>query len=53
MPQDKLIRFQCTNCKRHNYWSQKNLKTAEGKLELSKYCKWCKKHTKHKEVKKT
>jgi len=25
---------------------------AEKKLELKKFCKWCRKHTVHKEVKK-
>jgi len=53
MAQENLIRFQCNACKRHNYWSRKNLKKVEKKLELKKYCKWCKKHTKHKEAKKT
>lgn len=53
MPQPNLIRLQCTTCKRYNYWSTKNPKTVEKKLELQKYCKWCRKHTKHKEAKKT
>ncbi|MBI4132179.1 MAG: 50S ribosomal protein L33 [Candidatus Sungbacteria bacterium] len=53
MSQEHLIRFQCTACKRYNYWSTKNLKNVEKKLELSKYCKWCRKHTKHKEAKRT
>ncbi len=53
MPQPNLIRFQCAACKRYNYWSRKNLRTSEGKLELKKYCKWCRLHTKHKEAKKT
>jgi ribosomal protein L33 len=25
---------------------------VERKIELKKYCRWCKKHTKHKEIKK-
>ncbi len=53
MAQQNLIRFQCSVCKRYNYWSRKNLKKVEKKLELQKYCKWCRKHTLHKEAKKT
>lgn len=33
------------------YITSKNRKTTTSKLELSKYCKYCDKHTLHKEVK--
>ena len=52
MSQDKLIKLQCTECKRINYWSRKNKKKIEKKIELKKYCKWDRKHTIHKEAKK-
>ncbi|PIW74570.1 MAG: 50S ribosomal protein L33 [Candidatus Portnoybacteria bacterium CG_4_8_14_3_um_filter_44_15] len=52
MPQDNLIKFQCSECKRINYYSHKNKKTIQKKLELKKHCKWCRKHTLHKEMKK-
>ncbi|MFA6416315.1 MAG: 50S ribosomal protein L33 [Candidatus Paceibacterota bacterium] len=52
MSQDQLIKLACKECKRINYWSRKNRKTVERKIELKKYCKWCKKQTKHGEVKK-
>ncbi|OPL11992.1 MAG: 50S ribosomal protein L33 [Firmicutes bacterium ML8_F2] len=52
MSQDNLIKLQCSQCKRINYWSSKNKKTIQKKLELKKFCKWCKKHTLHKEMKK-
>ncbi len=52
MSQDNLIKFQCAKCNRINYWSRKNKKKIQHKLELKKFCKWCKKHTPHKEVKK-
>ena len=52
MSQDFLIKMQCEACKRINYWTRKNKKKIEKKLELKKYCKWCKKHTLHKEMKK-
>jgi len=47
-----LTRMKCTQCNRVNYFTRKNKKTFEGKLELKKYCKWCKAHTVHKEGKK-
>ena len=51
MPQDNLIKLECTECKRVNYFSRKNKKTLKNRLELNKFCKWCKKHVKHKETK--
>ncbi|MBU1289968.1 50S ribosomal protein L33 [Patescibacteria group bacterium] len=52
MPQDHLIKFQCDECKRINYYSRKNKKSVQKKLELKKFCNWCRKHTIHKELKK-
>ena len=52
MSQDNLIKLQCKTCKRINYWSRKNKRKVERKIELKKFCKWCRKHTAHKEVKK-
>ena len=52
MSQDKLIKLACGTCKRINYWSRKNKKLVTRKIELKKYCKWCKVQRKHKEVKK-
>ncbi|MEI6420561.1 MAG: 50S ribosomal protein L33 [bacterium] len=52
MSQDQLIKLGCKTCKRVNYWSRKNKKKVERKIELKKFCKWCKKNTVHKEVKK-
>ena len=52
MSQDQLIKLACTKCDRTNYWSRKNRKLVTKKIELKKYCKWCKKSTVHKEVKK-
>ena len=51
MPQPNLIKLQCTKCKRTNYWSRKNKRKVERKIELKKFCKWCRKHTVHKETK--
>ncbi|MBI3638649.1 50S ribosomal protein L33 [Candidatus Wolfebacteria bacterium] len=48
---ENLIRMRCTVCKRFNYYTRRK-KSLERKLEYKKHCKWCKKHTSHKEVKK-
>ena len=50
MAQD-LITFACTECRRENYYSTKNKKNVTDRLELKKYCRWCRKHTPHKEAK--
>ena len=47
-----VVGLKCSVCKRINYWSRKNKKTIQKKLELKKFCKWCRKHTIHKEMKK-
>ena len=52
MSQDRLIKLACTKCKRINYWSSKNKKLVERKIELKKFCKWCRVQNVHKEVKK-
>ncbi|PJA45040.1 50S ribosomal protein L33 [Candidatus Uhrbacteria bacterium CG_4_9_14_3_um_filter_50_9] len=51
MSQDNLIKFECTECKRINYHSHKNKKKLKDRLEISKFCKFCSKHTPHKETK--
>jgi len=52
MSQDRLIKLSCEKCKHINYWSEKNKKKVERKIELQKFCEWCKKRTAHKESKK-
>lgn len=46
-----IIHLQCTTCKRKNYSTTKNKKKQQGKLEVKKYCPFCRKHEPHKEVK--
>ena len=53
MSQDRLMRMKCGVCKQANYYSSKNKKLVVKKLELLKFCKWCRKKTKHKEAKMT
>ncbi|BDU51296.1 50S ribosomal protein L33 [Haliovirga abyssi] len=45
------IQLECTECKRRNYSTEKNKKNTTGRLELKKYCKFCKTTTVHKETK--
>ena len=45
------ITLSCTECKNRNYQSIKNKKNDPDRVVLSKYCKFCKKHTEHKETK--
>ena len=46
----ETITLQCTECKRKNYSSTKNRKNVTDRLELKKYCRWCRRHTLHREV---
>jgi large subunit ribosomal protein L33 len=41
----------CQECKRRNYNATRNKKTHTERLELKKYCKFCRKHTPHRETK--
>ena len=47
----EIITLACTGCKRRNYTQTRNKKTKTTKLEVKKYCKFCKKHILHKETK--
>ena len=41
----------CSDCKRRNYTTEKNKKNDTDRLEVVKYCPFCKKRTTHKETK--
>jgi large subunit ribosomal protein L33 len=41
----------CTECKQRNYNTMKNKKNTPDRLEMKKYCPFCKKHTVHRETK--
>jgi len=45
-----IITLECTDCKRRNYTTTKNKKKQTGRVEYKKYCRWCSKHTTHKET---
>ena len=45
------ITLECTEFHNRNYVTEKNKKHNADRLELKKYCKFCKKTTVHKETK--
>ena len=45
------IQLACGECKRRNYTSTRNKKKQTERLEVKKYCRFCRRHTPHKEVK--
>jgi len=47
-----FTKLQCSVCKKINYFTRKSKGMAEEKLELKKFCKWCRRHTLHKEGRK-
>ena len=48
----EFIPFECTECHRSNYTGTKDKKKHPDRIELKKYCRFCRKHTPHKEMKK-
>ncbi|MDD5154867.1 MAG: 50S ribosomal protein L33 [Candidatus Omnitrophica bacterium] len=47
----EIITLECTVCKNRNYTTTKNKKTHQEKLEISRFCRHCHKHSLHKEIK--
>jgi len=45
------ITLRCSECKQRNYNTNKNKKNSPDRLEMSKYCPFCRKHTVHNETK--
>ena len=41
------VTLACTDCKQRNYHSTKNKKNDPDRLELRKYCRFCKAHKLH------
>lgn len=55
-----LITLECTECRQNvsqrsegvsRYYSSKNRRNNSEKLELMKHCRYCNKHTSHRETK--
>jgi len=47
----EIITYECTVCKNRNYTETKNKKQHPDRLETKKFCRYCRKHTLHKETK--
>ena len=45
------ITLACTECKQRNYNKEKKKENSPDRLEMKKYCRFCKKHTLHRETK--
>ena len=52
MPKDNrpIITLACSTCRSRTYGTTKNRKNDPDRLELSKFCPRCRKHTAHKET---
>jgi large subunit ribosomal protein L33 len=46
-----IISLACSECKRRNYSTTRNKKKTPDRLEIKKYCRFCRKHHLHKESK--
>ncbi len=45
------ITMECPECSNRNYSVSKNKTSHKERLELNKFCKFCRRHTPHKETK--
>jgi large subunit ribosomal protein L33 len=46
-----IITLACQDCKQRNYNTTKDKRKHPDRLETSKYCRFCRKHTLHRETK--
>ena len=46
----EIVTLACTECKRRNYTTTKNKRKHPDRLSFKKYCKFCQKHTIHRET---
>jgi large subunit ribosomal protein L33 len=44
------ITLACSECKQRNYDTTKNKKNDPDRLKAQKYCRFCRKHTEHREA---
>lgn len=52
MPSDKRppLTLACQECKQRNYVTTKSKTNTRDRLELNKYCRFCRRHTAHRET---
>ncbi|MDP2872270.1 MAG: 50S ribosomal protein L33 [Bacillota bacterium] len=46
----EIVTLACTECKRRNYTTEKNKKNDPSRIELKKFCKFCRSQTVHRET---
>ena len=46
-----IVSLACGACQRRNYSLTKNKRTHPDRMSVKKFCKFCRKHTDHKESK--
>jgi large subunit ribosomal protein L33 len=44
------VTLACEDCKRRNYQTEKNKRNDPERVEMRKFCRWCGRHTAHKET---
>ncbi len=44
------VSLECQECKRRNYQTEKSKRNNPDRIEFRKHCRWCRKHTPHKET---
>jgi large subunit ribosomal protein L33 len=44
------ITLACEECKHRNYQTNKSKRNNPDRVTLRKYCRWCRKHTSHRET---
>jgi large subunit ribosomal protein L33 len=44
------VTLACEECKRRNYQTRKNRRNDPDRIEMRKFCRWCGRHTPHKET---
>ena len=47
----EIVTLECQDCKQRNYTTKKNKRQNPERMERSKFCKFERKHTLHKEMK--
>ncbi len=45
-----IITLECQECKRRNYITTKSKVNTRERIEIKKYCRWCRTHVPHKET---
>jgi len=44
------VTLACEECKRRNYQTNKSKRNNPDRITLRKYCRWCRRHTSHRET---